>query len=237
MKIISKTRDYYDGIGALNADQTIHYVRSQNSFSDNDIPNHIKSKYCCGLRSYDGENYEKFFTSLIGFCGKIYPVITYRTWQPYGGDVLQYIYTVKKLAQALNLTEGELHASSNRHWASTTEKLADFTQGIKMNRGWGDSDKLKFNLDDDKLFLEFQVPAFVITQRSVILNPTLSDYNFQQIKDPFTTYQEIEFYFSNTLTRVKDPKVPVGNDVVIANSKGFDKYSFRKDKWKKLSES
>jgi hypothetical protein len=34
-------------------------------------------------------------------------------------------------------------------------------------------------------------------------------------------------FFNNVLCDTSTPPMPVGNDVIIAASKGFDKYSFR----------
>lgn len=61
----------------------------------------------------------------------------------------------------------------------------------------------------------------------VIKNPILKDFDFQKILDPYIATQEIEMYLGR-LAENNVPKMPVGSDKVIAESKGFDKWSFRK---------
>lgn len=61
----------------------------------------------------------------------------------------------------------------------------------------------------------------------LIKNPILKDFEFGKLVDPYTAVQEIEMYLGRLATN-NTPPMPVGSDKVIAESKGFDKYSFRK---------
>lgn len=63
--------------------------------------------------------------------------------------------------------------------------------------------------------------------RWLIKNPILKDFDFGKLIDPYTASQEIEMYLGRLATN-NTPPMPVGSDKVIAESKGFDKYSFRK---------
>ena len=47
--------------------------------------------------------------------------------------------------------------------------------------------------------------------------------------NPYQAAQEIEMFMRNNFGK-QDPIMPVGDDKVVAESKGFDKYSFRKGK-------
>ena len=61
----------------------------------------------------------------------------------------------------------------------------------------------------------------------VEFNPILKDYGIQKIIDPFTIYQEIKFFLSNDL--VEDPMKDFQiTDDLKRDSKGFDKWSFRR---------
>jgi hypothetical protein len=60
-----------------------------------------------------------------------------------------------------------------------------------------------------------------------IKNPILKEFDFQKIVNPYEAMQEIEMYIGR-LAENNLPKMPVGSDKVIAESKGFDKWSFRK---------
>ena len=37
-------------------------------------------------------------------------------------------------------------------------------------------------------------------------------------------------YQAGSLCEIEDPDMPVGDDVIVARSKGYDKFSFRQDK-------
>jgi hypothetical protein len=95
---------------------------------------------------------------------------------------------------------------------------------------------------DEKPFLDLfekhRCPIFVLKNIermsvTVELNPCLKDMQFYRYHDAHTAYQEISQYLGNELAVQKDPNVPVGNDVTLASSKGFDKWSFRKESNKK----
>ena len=62
----------------------------------------------------------------------------------------------------------------------------------------------------------------------LIKNPILKDFNFHRIIKPYIAFQEIEMYLGGILANTKTPPMPVGSDKVIAESKGYDKWSFRK---------
>lgn len=68
----------------------------------------------------------------------------------------------------------------------------------------------------------------LILDKIVEFNPKLKDWNFQSIMRVETLFQEIEMWQSN----VANPEKPIPpiDDVTLAESKGFNKYSFRKDK-------
>ena len=83
---------------------------------------------------------------------------------------------------------------------------------------------------------------------NVIVNPQLTcvdmaelvpnsypeeDIRFVTKLDPFTAMQELEMFIGNVLTNNTSPTMPVGTDDQIRDSKGFDKWSFRKMKEKK----
>lgn len=81
------------------------------------------------------------------------------------------------------------------------------------------------------------IPRVIEHGRSVdrgvfIKNPILRDFDFQRNVDSYTAAQEIEMYLGK-LAINETPPMPVGSDEVIAASKGFDKWSFRKMPTKK----
>ena len=95
-----------------------------------------------------------------------------------------------------------------------------------------------FKLED--FFIRYETPIFLFEQLGwshthnsqnrwkLTTNICLKDFGFQKMVDPFTAFQEISMFFNSTLTNLKTPVMPVGDDKVLAASKGFDKWSFRK---------
>jgi hypothetical protein len=63
---------------------------------------------------------------------------------------------------------------------------------------------------------------------NLILNPCLKDLAFYTQVNVTQAFQKIEQFVSNQLVDVDTPDVPVGSDDDIRDSKGFDKWTFRK---------
>ena len=80
--------------------------------------------------------------------------------------------------------------------------------------------------------LKYKSPIVLIKNDELIVNPCLKEYKFFKYMDAYTIYQELEMFVGNDLVRDTKVEVPVGSDKVLAASKGYDKYSFRKDKSK-----
>lgn len=61
-------------------------------------------------------------------------------------------------------------------------------------------------------------------------NCPLKDKNFFKVLDAYSAYQELSMWFNNKATPEKP--IPKLDDITMRDIKGFDKYSFRKDKSK-----
>lgn len=93
-------------------------------------------------------------------------------------------------------------------------------------------------LDFSKFLFEKKIPVFAyrITEPrwtdgtgNLVLNPKLADFEFWRVKDPFTTFQEIQQYISGVIGIGGNEPV-VTDDKYKILSAGFDlKTSFRKD--------
>lgn len=75
--------------------------------------------------------------------------------------------------------------------------------------------------------------GYIGSTSSIILNPILKELQFTKVMDQFTLLQEIEMYMGR-LSENNTPAMPVGSNKVIAESKGYDKWSFRKMPTKKV---
>jgi hypothetical protein len=248
MIIHSKFKDYYDGVAAQYYDKDdFRFVRKNERVEIKDLPKQKMYDYTSHrvniyvykdmLPDFPREVYTTW--SLMStkfnkreilsvdvervclfFCGKLYRY--YIIEDPsYGKSVLKVI------------------SSSNKHEYCVVKKggwhwRPDFKAVEKDDAK--PFDEYASNRFVQDLFIEYNVPYFKFDQshRTFFLNtnPCLKDISFASILDPYTTFQEIDMFIGNTLTALTDPKMPVGGDKVVAESKGFDKYSFRKDKKK-----
>jgi len=83
-----------------------------------------------------------------------------------------------------------------------------------------------------KTYSDKHIPEITTAESYLVVNPFLKNLDFFRVMDSFTAMQEIHMYLNGTLSSQVDPVMPVGSDEVLAASKGFDKYSFRKPKTK-----
>ena len=198
MRIQSKFKDFYD------------YCLKD--FQEDPFPvYHRKSETisCNPLLVVDKVSYEigTFdFLSVIGFAGKLYPL--------YGRNryVREFEYDSDEF-RVSNLFNG-MHSS---HKLPTCDGFSQLVQSPILKA----------------LFIQHKVPAFMYRFYSdnkdrLILNPRLSDFNFVTALDPYSSIQELSMFLGNDLAHDVQPKMPVGSDKVIDESKGFEKWSFRK---------
>jgi hypothetical protein len=82
------------------------------------------------------------------------------------------------------------------------------------------------------MFEEKRCPVFVAQASSryssgtIEWNALLNQHDFMRVFDPYTAFQEIEMFMSNLA--IPQKPMPVIPDELKAESKGFDKWSFRK---------
>jgi hypothetical protein len=73
------------------------------------------------------------------------------------------------------------------------------------------------------------------TNPSVTYDACLKDFEFYRVKDAPTAYQEVAMWLGNQADPGKT--IPEIDDVTMAEAKGFDKWSFRKQSSKKTVKS
>lgn len=227
MKIHSKFSDYYDRVLAHGIDTSIHYVRDTRiaDLSDMEwsLPEgvHINSPRHEGIGSHG--------TQIIGFCGVLYPYMPllegYTQYGVYGHQYrTHHLYFPDETEQFAQII-GE--SWRTRHWRQ--RHINDELKGAR--------DYLSNRIADDRPFVEFRAPVFLIRpnvdpyiRRSaeIEINPCLKDLGFFKVKDPFTAFQEISGYLGNQLVQRKEPD-DIADKYRVAQH-GFDKWSFRKHK-------
>ena len=62
----------------------------------------------------------------------------------------------------------------------------------------------------------------------LVVNGILKDFDFVKLFDPYQAFQELQMYLSNIAVPLKP--IPEIDDVTMAEAKGFNKWSFRKER-------
>lgn len=233
MKIFSKFHDYYDSVLKFSQteDDGVVYQREPEEIKFDINQSEIKE---VGYNRYYTCEYIKF----IGFCGKIYPVVVvdFRDSE----DSVPEFYFIgrddEKLYERINKHNQKM--SRQRLFSGFNDRELDFLTGKTPEDSWWKRYTFITPFDLETFFIKYETSIFLFehvtcgrydkTRWRLTKNVCLKDFGFQKIVDPFTAFQEISMFFNSTLTNLKTPVMPVGDDKVLAASKGFDKWSFRK---------
>lgn len=213
MKIYSKFQDYYDSaLGSFwESDVNVNRVNNMKKIAYNDIPviNGFDGRW-----KYKNNNiYGDQLIKMIGFCGKWY----------------FYIYNEDHQISYKTIKEIEENNSKTWGWLSTNESYTDpetipfwneeiFVKFVPVIRLETYNPPSKWIKNPNREFLQIEEW------------PTLKDYDFQKIKDPYTALWEIEHWLDSHAIP-DNAVIPVGDDITRLQAYGFDrKTSFRKPK-------
>lgn len=214
MRILSKFRDYYDTAMGYGIDKERVYARTQEVHYVDNVRTLLLIHNGCYITLY-----------VIGFCGKLFGVAEHNGEYFYNFNDLEKQTLAKKYKDAYNTRSVFLRRFLDCNLMSALRECT-WTENIP---------------DYHTYFQKYNVPIFSIKVAStitseltplIVLNPKLSAFKFYQIKDAFTAYQEIDMYLHNELANPDNPHIDPVSDVIKAESHGFNKYSFRKDKTK-----
>jgi hypothetical protein len=227
MKIISKFKDYYDSGMALGIDETIHYVRTQ---EDHSIIDDTLFKYIIGNGWSTSYNLPKGFLfdkitpycctlSILLFCGRAIPILMMnykiKSTSYFGTDTEKVKYVIG--IEEINRLKEHAKDKYNKNIITDIDSIMNnFTNSYVIEQ-----------------HVKYQSPIIYIVQKyrdnfNLSINHKLKDIDFYKFKDVYTAFQDISMFLGSTLCDVSTPQMPVGDDKVILNSKGFDpKYGFR----------
>lgn len=213
MHVISKRKDYYDGVvGATGIDKTIVYDRKEEV-----IPDEKWSARVWCPSGATGENVNYF---IIGFCGKTYVGYKITTQTEEIDTSLEALGTFYKDHHEFVY---DLDAFKKRY------RMKD-SFNAELYEGWYQMYDQK---EDDELFIKYNIPVWVFdnskeAKEKFIVSPILKDYGFYKLFDSFSAFQEIQAYVGGVLTNPETNMVEVEEPNRISQ-RGFDKMSFRKD--------
>ena len=145
----------------------------------------------------------------IGFCGKIIPLLEISSWKDNGR--YNYIcYSVEDIPDEFSIIKSR----------------GDVKRFLRGDRTFPD------------YFVQYKCPVWKFQFREwrdgkhcdiLTINPELKPLEFYRRYDCYQCYQEISMYVGGVLGNA-NPSIPHIDDKTMAEAKGFDKYSFRKDK-------
>ena len=227
MRIVDKRKDYYDCVQSCSQDRSVVYVRTEEEiYYDNSWPLPYLSyhSYVPGLTDFH----------IIGFCGNLYPCIEMHT--PYGHEYPPkkvFCYTMDELDRFIrgSLKDRDLDvydgkAKSKRwSWNSISHKR-EFERFFENMRREISTDRFR------EMFIEKRSPVFTARRSgrwgggTITWNGMLRPFDFMKVFDPYTAFQEIQMFMNNLAAPEKE--MPVIPDEIKAESKGFDKWSFRR---------
>ena len=252
MRIISNFRDYYDNTGYYGSDDRV-WVRKRQEHQLKHIPhrfamvdhsptNHfdIKTNKVLSDALYDIPNIRQRwiryssieindFIIVVGFCGKLYPIITHWREEEISGSYIHSTYSDVDayLSMIDDFYDGKViisdTSSFNSNFAFTRRGIDDWIE--KYNE--------RINLQE--IFIDLNTPLFILQRHNgigvsgkinLVINPCMMDYNLMSQFHPFTVHQEIDMYLGNDLAMCPLNDFEM-SDELIRDSKGMDKWSFR----------
>lgn len=241
MKLISSTHDYYDGIAhSTRTDPKIIFIRKPELFP-------VKHEFTgCRYQSLVWNDKHHYQINLIGFCGRLIPYIyinveTHNSmgdgWETHEYYFYDYDELIKNVPffsinPALkNKWKYNYNGRVNiRNWLKEgVWKFNDYSLNSKRNPSLTTDDEFFKSLFLNKKIAYFNLDFHDLKTLHVNTYPILRDIGFPSFMDAQTAFQELDRYLSNELVRPDEIKIVIP-DKLKAESHGFDKFSFRKDK-------
>jgi len=227
MRIVSKLKDYYDSVQGLGQDLETPYIRTYQRWSSPRRGKNVDkslSARCMIPCFWDYSPNPTLETTgyTIGFCGKIYPLVRVE----YKGKS-KFCYSVDDVKTFVNAHCNDVlvEAFNSKSWRTkwVGYKLLEYNRLFSLPR---------IHAKYDAIFEHYECPIWVYHENQyefwLDINPLLNQYHFQRVFDSYLAYQEIYMYLCNQARPIKE--IPKIDDVTMAEAKGFNKYSFRKDK-------
>jgi len=224
MKIISKFHDYYDSVQIYGQDKSQLYIRDQEELLlDRDDIEYLKLVNIRRIRLYNSDYF--IYIIPIIFCGKLYYCIKMLIYKSKSNSWIErYFYKLEDLNDFIESNEefDEYKLNENKYWSINFKLFLNNNETLRTD-----------------ICVKYKTPIIVINnyknyndrshenKNTMIINAKLNDYEFYKCKDSFAAFQEIMMFNSNILTN-PEKTIPIISDELKIQSKGFDKWSFRK---------
>ena len=218
MRIISKFKDYYDGVMRTGMDREVVYVRENKEIE-------LKEDFGFDFSTSESGNLYEVKLLLLGYCGQIYKVmdLTYQVkskvltnvYDKYRKVFFDYEEFKKFMTERGLCRQWDFESS---YWGGKFHKFNKF---------------VPFKLLE--LFHRYQTPLFLVSHKTkystkgittVTLGPNLQKLYFHRVKDAYTAYQDIFQFVAGVLNHPETKMVKISDEDKIAKH-GYDKWSFR----------
>jgi hypothetical protein len=231
MLIDSDFHEYYDTVNSFGIDKTVVYLRKESILKQ--IPNSYASKLPNPPQREQFEVNKNSYVvkkMYVGFCGKIYPLITVEETSV-GKTEIFYLYSADACLDFIK--DKNLAKSSSKRYFFDSDYSLKSPASVK--NFYASADKFKSQLEP--LFQKHRCPVFIFGWDCLpghrydillVLNPSLKNIKFVTVKDPFAAFQEIYMYISGVLGVPAKPMIEISDKDKQA-AKGLDsKYAFKK---------
>ncbi len=201
MRILSDFRDYYDG---LQEGTGRVWERKRKYFYDKEVPSSLDA-----LKE----------SIPLAVIRKFYGGLGYNRESDFSG-ILFYCGKAHLIWR---------HKDFDANLAEAKKRIEDFRVPIELHTQF----ESPIILYSSKIGLRYvgKYRKETWTRIPVLhVNPCLQNLGFQKLMDHYTCYQNIRVFMENDMCPVEKKVTTVGSDEVIAQQKGFDKWSFRKMK-------
>ena len=234
MRIVSEFKDYYDCIQGVAQDRSLVFVRKPKEvdygWKGINSPTYPFPTFAGYYRWRDDDFVVDNYT--VGFCGKIYPLVRVAR-----GDekAFKFCYSVEEIDGFVeaNYKKKSIEGYYAKKWEWGRTHWSHGCRRAEFEK-WFEKYKNEYTTRYEKFFLENYCPVFLGRysskdrgEKKVVYNGCLKDVEFYRIFDPYMAFQEISMYLGGLAVPLKP--IPEISDEVMAEIKGFDRFSFRKE--------
>lgn len=216
MIIQSKFKDYYDPLAHQYRDEKVVFERTNKELKGSALPIEI-SKVADKFKLFSSQierTNDKTISRYIGvlfFCGKVYPFIETAILDLQNNtSTTKFNYTDFSF---IDIIEKNTHQPF--FWCQSKKALAKFLKSKYNGNGIEDNEARELNNKYGPIILCF----FGLAE----INPCLKGINFHL--HPYIVIQELMAFLQSN-----HPKIPEPDNETKVVLKGFDKFSFRKEK-------
>lgn len=249
MRINSDFRDYYDCIQAMGQDQSVVYQRFVRKEILSSYPFYATSSF---RYERSGLHYD---TVNIGFCGRVYAALRLNRhdWHIENNkDKQVYCYDIDDVDKFVetNCSKKEIEGYYYHHKSGYNTKIArqwPWNQRRRELESFFIKREEAYQQNPNKhrhWFEENHCPVFYAIydgssrrwngktyEFEICFHGNIGQFGFARIFDPYQAFQEISMFYGSLAVPLKP--IPDISDEVMAEIKGFNEWSFRKEPTKK----